>query len=132
MMLAQADIGTLPANFIKDLVVFGAAMLVAVSFIVGAIFAALQYYQSRKADGEIKKTQILPSPLEVNAEVKSAPKRFNKDFEDQRHTEIDRRLSVHDLELERLRAADTVIRADVATKFEAISHALGRIEGKIK
>ncbi len=132
MMFAQADLGSVPANFIKDLIIFGVAMLVLVAFLVSALFAGLQYFQSRRAEGATTKTQIFPSPLEVDATVKSAPKRFNKDFEDLRHTEIDRRLSLHDLELERLRAADTVIRAEVASKFDAISHALGRIEGKMQ
>lgn len=125
--LAQADLGQLPAGLLKYLVIGAVAMLVVGSFVAAAVFAGLQYFQSRRDEHRTTHTEIHPSPIEIA----KAPKRFNKDFEDQRHAEIDRRLTVHDLEIERLRTEDMAIRADVTEKFDRISRALGRIEGKL-
>jgi hypothetical protein len=128
MMLAQADIGQLPANFIKNIAILLVVVFVLTSFLFGTIFAGLQYFLSRRQSKRTMQTEIHPQPFEIT----KAPKRFNFDFENQRHKEIDNRLLNHENEISALRAEDKAIRGDMAEKFDVISLQLGKIIGQLE
>lgn len=129
MILAQADISGLPASFIKSAIIFTLAAIVVMAFVVCAIFAALQYYLDKRREN--KPTTIEPNPLPT---MKIYPSATMKDLAD-KHDEHGRRLDGHDGEIasiwKTVRDEDKEIRREMSDKFDAISRALGRIEGKI-
>jgi hypothetical protein len=128
MMLADADIGQLPPGLIKDLVILFIVGIGVICAVVVALFTGLQYLLAKHQAKKSVRTEVGPQPFEVA----KAPKRFNWDFENQRHVEIERRLNAHDLEIERLRTEDMAIRADITEKFQVISLQLGKIIGKLE
>lgn len=77
-LLAQADLATVPAEFLKWLLLCGVVALLVTGVVVG-IYAAL-----RKT-----KVEIEPQPVEVS----KAPKRFNYALAEERHAELDRRVT---------------------------------------
>ena len=122
MLFAQA-IDNIPAPFWKY---FGMAMLV----FLGALGTAVSIYAAlRKPDA----TRINDEPP---VKFEKMSRRFNHDLSESRYLDHQHRLDAHDEEIEKIwltmRAEDKEIRADVANKFESISRALGRIEGKLQ
>lgn len=129
-MLAQADIGQLPAGFLKEMLVLVLGAIVVMAFVVSALFAALQYFMDKRREN--KPTMLEPNPLPT---MKVFPSATVKDLAD-KHDEHGRRIDGHDKEIANLwmtmRTEDKEIRSEVAEKFDAISRALGRIEGQLK
>ena len=100
--LAQADIGSLPANFLKYAIIFVIVAILVASIVAGVVFAGLQYFQSRRAENEAvkreKETQIreiAPQPLQVT----KVPGLASEALCDARHGEISRRLVDHDKQI---------------------------------
>ena len=146
-MLAQADLGQLPANFLKEMLLFTVGSMVALAFIVAAIFAGLQYFADRRRERreELRAanppaTEIQPLPLPVQ---KIFPNATMKDLAE-KHDEHGRRIDGHDKEIQNLwmtmRNEDKEVRKEFADKFDALrkelsdwtntmSRALGRLEG---
>jgi hypothetical protein len=128
-MLAQADIGQIPANWLKEMVLFTLGSIVVMAFVISALFAALQYFLDKRR-GDRPKT-IEPNPLPT---MKVFPSATIKDLAD-KHDEHGRRIDGHDKEISSLwktmRDEDKEIRRENGEKFDAISRALGRIEGKL-
>jgi len=136
--LAQADISGLTANFLKDVIIFTVAAIMVMALVVGAVFAAMQYLLDRRRArreelqaGQPNTTVIEPNPLPVQKVFPSATVRELNE----KHDEHGRRLDICDKEISSLwntlRQEDKEIRREMAEKFDAISRALGRIEGKI-
>ena len=129
MILAQADMSGLPASFIKSAIIFTLAAIVVMAFVVSALVACLQYYLDKRRGN--KPTTIEPNPLPIQ---KIFPSATIKEVND-KHDEHGRRLDGHDTEIANIwktvRDEDKEIRSEMSEKFDAISRALGRIEGKI-
>ena len=129
MILAQADIGGLPAGFLKEMLVLMFSGIVVMAFVVSALFAALQYFLDKRRGN--KPTTLEPNPLNT---MKIYPSATIKDLAD-KHDEHGRRIDKHDDEISNLwstmRQENTNIRRENGEKFDAISRALGRIEGKL-
>ena len=121
----------IPANWLKYLILFLVAGMVAMAFVVSAIFAALQYFADKRREGKPLTTTLEPNPLLMQ---KIYPSATVKELSDAK-LEHGRRLDKHDAELGQIwstmRDEDKAIRKEVAEKFDSISRALGRIEGKI-
>lgn len=129
MLLAQADLSALPATWLKYMILFTVAAIVVMAFAVSALFAALQYFNDRRRSNQ--PTTIEPNPLPT---MKIYPSATVKELSD-KHDEHGRRIDGHDKEIASIwmtmRNEDKEIRREVSEKFDAISRALGRIEGKI-
>lgn len=129
MILAQADIGGLPAGFLKEMLVLMFSGIVVMAFVVSALFAALQYFLDKRRGN--KPTTLEPNPLNT---MKIYPSATIKDLAD-KYDEHGRRIDKHDDEISNLwstmRQENTNIRRENGEKFDAISRALGRIEGKL-
>ena len=123
MMLAQQTLDTLPAGFWKD---FSGGIFVLLGA-VGILIGIAAYFRKPEP------TKLTDDPA---IKVEKTSKRFNHDLFESRHGEVTRRLDVHDIQIKDLwdtmRHEDQATRVDVASKFEAISRALGRIEGKLE
>ena len=121
----------IPANWLKYLVLTIIAGMVATAFVVSAIFAALQYFADKRRENKPVTTTLENDPLRMQ---KVYPSATVKELADAKN-EHGRRLDKHDVELGQLwstmRDEDKTIRKEVAEKFDSISRALGRIEGKI-
>ncbi|MDE2101205.1 MAG: hypothetical protein KGL39_28425 [Patescibacteria group bacterium] len=138
MMLAQADLGQISPALLKQLIIAGGAMIVITAFAAAAVFAGLSYFLERRRarrdelrDENPRPTMIGPDPLRFEKIWPSATVReLNEKYD-----EHGRRLDKHDEEItsiwNTMRDEDKEIRADVSDKFEAISRALGRIEGAL-
>ena len=129
MILAQADLGQIPAPWLKEMMLFVLGSIVVMAFVVSALFAALQYFMDKRRDG---KTTIEPNPLST---MKIYPSATIKDLAD-KHDEHGRRIDVLDKEVSQIwvtmRTEDKEIRKEMSEKFDSISRALGRIEGELK
>ena len=118
MMFAQ--ISPVPSEFLKDLLLSAAGV------------AALGYYVKQIFWGDKPTTtKIEPDPVRIEKVYPSATLReVHEKFD-----EHGRRLDRCDLEItsiwNTMREEDKGIRKDLADKFENISRALGRIEGKL-
>jgi len=119
-LLAQADLGSLKADFIKSMVVFGIAMLVATSFVAVAIFAWLQYRLEKRSkekeerrDRESKPREIHPQPLPVTVK----PQKISGAVLKELHEELKDRVDKHDQELTELRADYTELSTDIRTQL---------------
>ena len=131
-LLAQASIDSVPANWLKYLVLTIIAGMVATAFVVSAIFAALQYFADKRRENKPVTTTLENDPLRMQ---KVYPSATVKELADAKN-EHGRRLDKHDVELGQLwstmRDEDKTIRKEVAEKFDSISRALGRIEGQLE
>jgi hypothetical protein len=127
MMFAQASSESLPAGWLKYAIIFVVSLLVLIAVVVGAVVSVLQYFQSKRAVGEAQ----APQPFIVAMQKEFASKH-----------EFDVHVAANVLEHNNLfskiggvdrglREEDKQIRKEMADKFDAISRALGRIEGKI-
>ena len=130
-LLAQASIDSVPANWLKYLVLTIIAGMVATAFVVSAIFAGLQYYADKRREGKPTSTTLENDPLRMQ---KVYPSPTVKELADAKN-EHGRRLDKHDAELGQIwstmRDEDKAIRREVSEKFDSISRALGRIEGEL-
>ena len=151
MLLAQADLGQLPAAFLKEMILFTVGSLVALALIFAGIFTGLQYFADRRRERreEVRAasppapSEISPLPLPVQ---KIFPNATMKDLAE-KHDEHSRRLDGHDQEIQNLwmtmRKEDKEVRQEFTNKFDALrkeigdwtatmSRALGRLEGEDK
>lgn len=136
---AQADLGQLPPTFLKQVVLLAVGGSVAAAFVTAAIFAGLSYLLERRRDRREELRAANPEPTEISPNPLPVQKVFpNATLRDlnEKHEEHQRRLNGHDIEITNIwntmRAEDKEIRKDVSDKFEVISRALGRIEGKLE
>lgn len=138
MMFAQADIGQLPAGFLKEMAIVFIGGLVATAFVVAALVGILQYALDARrnrreelAAANPSPTTIEPNPLPV---TKISPTASLREL-NEKHQENVKRLDSHDDQINQLwttlRAENTAIRKENSDKFDSISRALGRIEGKL-
>jgi len=134
IMLAQADISTLPAGFLKDVIIVMVAAIILMTGLMTAVFMGLQYFLERRRIAREEAAaenpgvmNIGPTPLPV---TKVYPTATLRDLNDH-----GRRLDDHDKQLNSLwttmREEDKQIRAEQAAQYQSISLALGRIEGKL-
>jgi len=132
MILAQADIQNLPAGWLKYMIIFLIVSALVSAALVGAIMAVLQYFQSKRAATESQERVLSPQPFIIAMQKEFAGKH-----------EFDLHVAANTIEhnnlfskiggVERgLREEDKQIRKDMTDKFDAISRALGRIEGELK
>jgi len=151
MILAQADLGQLPAAFLKEMILLTVGALVALALIFAGVFAGLQYFSERRrerreelrAASPAAPAEISPLPLPVQ---KIFPNATMKDLAE-KHDEHGRRLAGHDQEIQNLwmtmRKEDKEVRQEFTNKFDALrkeigdwtatmSRALGRLEGEDK
>lgn len=137
-LLAQADLDSLPASFVKWMVITVAGTAIIIAFVTGAIVQLLQYFQDKRnatkqahRDRETKTRDITPQPLVTER----APKRFNAALAESQHIEVTRRLDDHDAELDRiwfsLREEDEKTRKELRDYVAETNLSLGRIEGKL-
>jgi hypothetical protein len=131
MILAQADMGQLPASFLKEMVIFTLAAIVVMAFVVSALFAALQYFLEKRRENKPASTIVENDPLRMQ---KIYPSATVKELNDAK-TEHGRRLDGHDREINDLwttmRKEDKEIRHELSQQYQSISLALGRIEGRL-
>lgn len=128
ILLAQADINSLPAGWLKEIIIFILVAITVTSFASAAVFSARQYFLDKRNEDK-------PQDRNVKALVTQDTSYVTEDICLQRHTE-------HDVRLEKLeqdktaiwntmRNEHTLIRNDVSDKFSSIQRLLGRIEQKI-
>ena len=139
MILAQADLGQLPAGFLKDALLLITAAVVIICLVVGAIVAVGMWLIEKKRDArELQKDGQPPQPVAIEQPIavqKIFPAATVREL-NEKHDEHGRRLDKHDAEItdlwNKMRDEDKQIRKEVADKFDAISRSLGRIEGKLE
>jgi hypothetical protein len=138
-VIAQADIGQLPAGFIKDALLLITAAVVIICLVVGAIVGIGMWLIERKRDArELAKEGEPPQPVQIEQPVgvmKIFPAATVREL-NEKHSEHDKRLDSHDVQIGALwntmREEDKQIRKEVADQYQTISRALGRIEGKLE
>jgi hypothetical protein len=115
-LLAQADFGSLRADFIKSLVVAFIALGVFISFVVVAVVAWLQYRldkKSKRAEAERHKEsqprEITPQPLNVQIESK----KWTQSVARKAHEDLERRVEQHEEEIAQLRADHHELSTDI-------------------
>ena len=122
LLLAQAQLDSVPATYLKWFMVVLCVLIVMVGVVVGIIKALQKPEPNRIVD-------------EPPIKVEKSPKRFNHDLFVSQHQDVTRRLDGHDKEFEELwrtlRAEDAETRRQMAESFLSIQRALGRIEGKL-
>ena len=123
MMLAQAQLDSVPASQVKWFFVILFALIIVAGVIIGIVVSF------RKQP----KVQIDDNPP---PEFRKAAKRFNHDLFVAQHSEVTRRLDSHESEIDSLwktmRDEDAAIRRENGAKFDAILLSLGEIKGEIK
>ena len=126
-MLAQADLAAVPDAVLKGFVLAGVAFTVVVAFVTSALFAGLQYFLDRR---RAAREDARPAPP-----VSKPPSAATWRELQEKHTEHGRRLDFHDRQIDSLwttlRVENTSIRKEMTDKFDTISRALGRIEGRL-
>jgi hypothetical protein len=139
MMFAQADLGQLPAGFLKDAMLLITAAVIIICLVVGAIVAVAMWTIERRRDlrelaeeGQPPQPVAIEQPLAVQKVFPAASVRELKE----KHDDHGRRLDAHDKEFTSLwnhvRDEDKEIRQEMTSKFDSISRSLGRIEGKLE
>lgn len=122
ILLAQADLGNVPAEIFKWVLIILLTLAVAA---VGV--------WSKLRRPAVKTTTIID---DQPVEIRKAPKRYNHDLAESRHGDVTRRLDGHDAEIEQLwmtmRSEDADIRKENGIKFDAILLSLGEIKGQLK
>ena len=121
-LLAQTDLPSVPAETLKWTLIILVAVLLIAAVIVGLVRG------------------FRPEKVTLNddppVEFRKAPKRFNHDLAEARHSEHARRLDGHDAEIEQIwttmRSEDAAIRREMGAKFDAILMSLGEIKGELK
>jgi hypothetical protein len=120
--MLHAQLSDVPADFLKSF------LLVIFSLLAGAGSAIGIARFFRK----VEQREISPQPLQVM----KVGDPLTVDSHEQRHAEVDRRLTWHDGQINDLwntmRREDEAIRADLGKSVKEIERALGRIEGYIE
>lgn len=135
MIIAQADLGQLPAGFLKQTLLLIVGIMVVLAFVLAAVFAGLQYFADRRRERreELRAAnppaqEISPLPVPVQKVFPSATvKELNDKYDEQ-----GRRITKVEDEQQRLWTHIGKTEDKNAERFEAISRALGRIEGKLE
>lgn len=103
---AQADVGSLPANWLKSMVIFTIAVIAVASFASSAFITILQYILEKRRDAKSfadpQPREILPQPLGVE----KMSKRYNHDANEQRFKTLEITTDRHGTEIEKLK--DTI------------------------
>ena len=113
LILAQADLTALKAEFIKSMVIFSVGTIVVMSFVAVAVFAWLQYRLDKRSKKEVTRTEVHPQPLEIS----KAPKRFNAALAREQHEELKERVDGHDQEIKELRTDLNDLSAEIRDKL---------------
>jgi len=102
-MIAQADMNSLPAGWLKSMVVFIIAAIAVASFASSAVITILQYILEKRRDSqastESQPREILPQPLGVE----KMSKRYNHDANEQRFKTLEITTDRHGTEIEKLK-----------------------------
>jgi hypothetical protein len=139
MMLAQADVGQLPAGFLKEIIVLTIAGIILLCLVIGAIIGiAMWMIEKRREARELAAANLPAQPVSLDQPVltqkiyPAATIRELNDVDD-RH---EKRLDGHDVQITALwntmREEDKQIRKEIADQYQTISRQLGRIEGKLE
>lgn len=94
-ILAQADISQVPADFTKNLAIWGIVFVVLASAVSLSLFAALQYFWDRRRSSEVQRHEIANQPLEVGI-TRTPAKRYNHDAIDHRFITIEGTVDRHE------------------------------------
>lgn len=138
MILAQADLGQLPAGFLKDALLLITAAVVIICLVVGAIVGIGMWLIEKKRIVREESQASNPQPVAIEQPVS-----FQKVFPaatirelNEKHDDHSKRLDGHDVQITALwntmREEDKQIRKEIADQYQTISRALGRIEGKLE
>jgi hypothetical protein len=102
-IIAQADMDSLPAGWLKSMVVFIIAAIAVASFASSAFVTLLQYLLEKRRDGkasaESQPREILPQPLGIE----KMPRRYNHDANEQRFKTLEITTDRHSTEIEKLK-----------------------------
>ena len=130
-ILAQADVGTLPAPWLKSAIVWSVALIIVASFFSSALFAGLQYLLDRRVISRAQK-RLIEGPVEtvegqkfVTDEICRSRFHANK----QRLETAEKNIS--DLWFE-MRKEDTATRNQLTQATNDFERALGQLEGTLK
>jgi hypothetical protein len=127
-LLAQASLESLPADWLKQMVIFILVTITAVSFATAALFSGLQYLLDRRNASR-------PQERKISGTLATEKGLVTDEMCLQRHVENRSRLEKAEEDIRTLRAEmhseDRNIRQDLAEKFSSIQRLLGRIEQKI-
>jgi hypothetical protein len=127
-LLAQADIGSIPDSWLKQMAVFILVAITVTSFAAAALFSGLQYVLDRRNSAR-------PQERKISGSLAAEKNFVTDEMCLQRHIENRTRLEKAEEEIRALRAEmhseDRNIRQDLAEKFSSIQRLLGRIEEKI-
>jgi hypothetical protein len=102
-LLAQADVNSLPAGWVKSMVVFIVVVITVASFASSAFITILQYILEKRRDAkaatESQPREILPQPLGVE----KMSKRYNHEAHEQRFKTLEIVTDRHGTEIEKLK-----------------------------
>ncbi|HEY1663764.1 MAG TPA: hypothetical protein VGI03_15210 [Verrucomicrobiae bacterium] len=102
LIFAQANVDSLPANWLKNMVVFTIAIIAATSFACSAFVTILQYILEKRRDAksstEAQPREILPQPLGVE----KMSKRYNHDAHELRFKSVEETVERHGAEIGKL------------------------------
>lgn len=138
MILAQADLGQLPAGFLKEMILFMVAGVVVICLVVGAVIGVAMWLIEKRREQRENDAALKPSqPVSLEQ-----PVQMQKIFPAATVRELNEGLAAHEKRLDKhdeqfadiwnhVRDEDTKIRKEMTDKFDVISRALGRIEGKL-
>lgn len=127
-ILAQASLESLPADWLKQMLIFILVTITIVSFATAALFSGLQYFLDRRNASR-------PQERKISGTLATEKGLVTDEMCLQRHVENRSRLEKAEEDIRTLRAEmhneDRNIRQDLAEKFSSIQRLLGRIEQKI-
>jgi hypothetical protein len=127
-MFAQANIESLPADWLKQMAIFILVTITVASFATAALFSGLQYLLDRRNSSR-------PQERKISGVIAAEKGLVTDEMCLQRHIENRTRLEKAEEDIRTLRAEmhneDRNIRQDLAEKFSSIQRLLGRIEEKI-
>ncbi|MGO8766885.1 MAG: hypothetical protein ACLQSR_17340 [Limisphaerales bacterium] len=102
-ILAQADVNSLPAGWLKNMLIFIIAVIAVASFASSAFVTFLQYHLEKRRDAhaatEPRPREILPQPLGIE----KISKRYNHDAAEQRFKSLEVATDRHGAEIEKLK-----------------------------
>jgi hypothetical protein len=104
--------------------------------LIATIVAALLMWLSYRRKRETRRIEPVPLPVEGEIKVTPKGKRFSADLCDSRHTEINRRLGDHDVQIDKLwftlRDEDAKTRAMLEKAVRDFDRTIGEIGGTLK
>ncbi len=102
ILFAQADVNSLPANWLKDMVVFTIAVIAVASLASSAFITILQYVLEKRRDAksstDSQPREILPQPLGVE----KMSKRYNHEAHELRFKTVEETVERHGAEIGKL------------------------------